>query len=286
MNRDEFLREALESGLVDDSFKDKYRKFNEYQDLAMKTLNEVHRVCEKNNIQYFLAFGSLLGAVRDGGQIPWDYDVDICVRINDREALIEALKNDLDSNFYFYCPEVDDKCRHTIMRIAPVGYCSEALHVDVFYLVGLPDDKKEKEKIQRQLISLGRKRYLKKVKILAEAQGNIIRIIKLACGKLACLFFSNEKINREYEYLAHKYQINPTGRTCTADVFARINELPAIVFDDSIILETREGEFRVPKRYIEFLECKYGDYKEYLPIAERINEVLTSYNYLEHYRTM
>lgn len=135
-------------------------------------------------------------------------------------------------------------------------------------------------------VPVGRKRYLKKVKILAEAQGNVKRIIKLACGKLACLFLSNEKINREYEYLTHKYQISPSGRICTADVFARVTELPAIVLEDSIILETHEGEFRVPKRYTEFLECRYGEYKKYMPIADRVNEVLNSYNYLENYRNM
>ena len=283
MNREYFLSEALESGIIDDTFIEKYKKFNMYQDLAMGIMREVHRVCEKNGVEYFLAFGSLLGAVRDGGQIPWDYDIDICVKITEREALIRALKKDLDPAYYFYCPEVDKNCRHTIMRIAPVGYSSEALHVDVFYMVGLPKDSKEKELVQKKFISLGRRRYLKKVDCIAESQGDIKRIAKLTCGKMFSHLFSIEKIDEEYEILTHKYPIDQAERICTADVFARVTELPAEVLDESILFETREGVFRVPKKYTEFLNNRYGDYKQYMPIKDRINEVLHSYNYLENY---
>ena len=283
MNREDFLSEALESGIIDDTFIEKYKKFNMYQDLAMGIMREVHRVCEKNGVEYFLAFGSLLGAVRDGGQIPWDYDVDICVKINQREALIDALNKDLDSNYYFYCPEVDEGCRHTMMRIAPIGYNSEALHVDVFYIVGLPNDEREKRHVQKRFVSLGRIRYLKLVDIKAESQGNKKRYFKLFCGKLACAFFSVEKINNEYELLSHRYPIKQSKKMCTANVHAMVNEWPTEVLDESILLNTREGLFRVPKRYEEFLRIRYGNYRSYLPIADRIKEVLDSYNYLENY---
>lgn len=67
----------------------------------MDTLIEFHRVCEKSNIEYELAYGSLLGAIRDNGQIPWDYDIDVFVAFKDKERLIETLKKNLMINTIF-----------------------------------------------------------------------------------------------------------------------------------------------------------------------------------------
>ena len=79
MNNEEFINEALTNKACPPNFKEVYNRFIVYQKEALNTLKEFHRVCEKNHIPYQLAFGSLLGAVRDGGQIPWDYDIDVMV---------------------------------------------------------------------------------------------------------------------------------------------------------------------------------------------------------------
>lgn len=76
MTFDEFEREALGSDLAQDIFKTDYAEFRKLQCLAWDALKEFCRICEKNNINYMLGFGSLLGAIRDGGQIPWDYDIE------------------------------------------------------------------------------------------------------------------------------------------------------------------------------------------------------------------
>lgn len=52
-------------------------------------LCEFHRICEKNNIKYQVAFGSLLGLIRDSEQIPWDYDVDVIVKYSERKNFLK-----------------------------------------------------------------------------------------------------------------------------------------------------------------------------------------------------
>lgn len=87
------------------------------RDLQLEVLtimDEIHRVCVKNNIKYGLIAGSALGIVNYKGFIPWDDDIDVCVERKDWEKFITALENDLDDNFYFQCFE-KDKRYNTIM---------------------------------------------------------------------------------------------------------------------------------------------------------------------------
>ena len=87
------------------------------RDLQLEILtimDEIHRVCEKNNIKYGLIAGSALGIVNYKGFIPWDDDIDVCVERKDWNKFIQALEKDLNEDFYFQCFE-KDKRYNTIM---------------------------------------------------------------------------------------------------------------------------------------------------------------------------
>lgn len=76
---------------------------------VLTIMDEVHRVCEKNNIKYALIAGSALGIVNYKGFIPWDDDIDVCIERKDYKKFIEALKKDLNEDFYFQCFQTDKK---------------------------------------------------------------------------------------------------------------------------------------------------------------------------------
>lgn len=84
--------------------------------------DEFVRVCEQNNIPYFLAYGTLLGAARHGGFIPWDDDIDVFVFARDLESLYLAMERDLDHERFFYqCPQTDSGFNMTITRLRENG---------------------------------------------------------------------------------------------------------------------------------------------------------------------
>lgn len=89
--------------------------------VQIEILEEVERICKKHNLQYFADGGTLLGAVRHGGFIPWDDDLDICMKRKDYEtfakvALEELPKDYIMLNFEQSCKE-NYKYTNFIIRI-------------------------------------------------------------------------------------------------------------------------------------------------------------------------
>jgi len=70
------------------------------QKILLATLLELDRVCRKNNIKYFLAGGTLLGAIRHHGFIPWDDDVDVMMLREDYEKFLRVAENDLSDRLF------------------------------------------------------------------------------------------------------------------------------------------------------------------------------------------
>ena len=66
---------------------------------ALDVLCKVDRICCKYNIKYYAEWGTLLGAVRHAGFIPWDDDNDIWMKRKDYNRFIETIKKELDSTF-------------------------------------------------------------------------------------------------------------------------------------------------------------------------------------------
>ena len=75
----------------------------------LEILIEVDRICRKNNINYWISDGTLLGAVRHGGFIPWDDDIDISMLEDDYEKFCNIIKTELDSDKFFIANKSNDR---------------------------------------------------------------------------------------------------------------------------------------------------------------------------------
>lgn len=84
--------------------------------IQLELLTEFDRICRKNGLKYNISFGTLLGAVRHKGFIPWDDDIDVTMPWKDYAKLDEAIKNDLDGEKYYYRTPESEENNHLIFK--------------------------------------------------------------------------------------------------------------------------------------------------------------------------
>lgn len=135
----------------------------EQKKLLIEMLTYIHNICKKNNIDYTLIGGSLIGAVREKGIIPWDDDIDIILLKDDYDKLISILSkekekytiltHDIQKDYYYpFAKLVDNNTvlyEHNQKKISNYG-----VFLDIFYYNKIPNNKKIQKKYMKKLYFL------------------------------------------------------------------------------------------------------------------------------------
>ena len=83
----------------------------------LEILKEIDRICQKHHIEYWLDGGSLLGAVRHQGFIPWDDDIDIAMSVEDEHRFEEVAPKELPPHLFLHSPRTDPGSNEPIVKI-------------------------------------------------------------------------------------------------------------------------------------------------------------------------
>lgn len=247
--------------------------FRETQNIMKKTLDEFHRVCKLNHIEYQLAYGTLLGAVRDNGQIPWDYDVDVIVKYADRDKLVAALNKDLSSEYYVDAIEYDIKCESFKLRVSPKVCDISHYHLDVFLLIPAPEDEVAYKKMSARLVRLSKLRRYKVGKGYPISRRLSMEIwMKTVLGKLICCFLPLKLIDFFYHKEVEKALKINSNYYMMADIWASSWRFPKQAIDRIEEKDFLFGKYNIPEDYDTVLTIRYGDYRTYADISSRFNE--------------
>lgn len=234
----------------------------------MKTTVEI---CEKNGITYYCQAGTVLGAVRHSGQIPWDYDADLIVPQNEIDRFVECMVRDLPKKYYVDYFTINPQGFRAFPRIGVKGFSTDTLHLDIFRLIGLPDDRQEQEALLKEIKAYRVNNIAARSSFWHLVRNNGIR----TAAKRLCLLFSPKdryikKIDeacRRHPYEKAKYVANPFGRYGVKNIFEKG------VYGEGQMHPFEDFQVRIPSEVDFYLKQYYRDYMQLPPEAERNKEL-------------
>jgi len=258
-------------------------KSSDLKIIELDILKYFKNICISNNLKYFLAYGTLLGAVRHSGFIPWDDDIDVMMPRNDYYRLCKILsKNNAKADYYellsmhnndiYFAPIAKLIDTRTIL-IQDYGQIEKPIlgvYIDIFILDGFPDNKKESINI---IDRANKNRFywgLSVRKFSAKSKNLIIAIIKslysIPFRIIGYRYFLRkiDNIAKTYDYEISNY----VGVICFGEGYKEIIEKKYIEPGIEILFEGEK--YSAPSNIDKYLKNIYGDYLKIPPENERI----------------
>ncbi len=247
------------------------------QRLELEILIEVDKFCKKNKIKYYLSEGTLLGAVRHKGFIPWDDDIDIMMPREDYEKFLElSLKKfnknykiqfiETEPNYWVIAAKVrmlknNDYYQKDVLKITS----NAGVYIDVFPLDYLPEIYSKNIAINFKIIRLLRRMLWLKTGFSKK------KTLRNRFLKFFANFISVKKYHELIKKRMTKYNDGPHKYIVNYGSYYPLSKLvmPKNVYGDGKIFEFEGKKFPVPDDYDYVLTNIYGDYMKLPPKNER-----------------
>lgn len=257
------------------------------QILELLCLEELVRICEKHKINYFLIGGTLIGAVRHKGFIPWDDDIDIGMLRKDFDKFIEVCKSELNtSKFFLQLPETEKgnaDFEIARIRLNDTHFIEHhrrklKLHDGMFIEILPYDDLPEDDKTAKHYYF--KFKYLKRLVGIRMGYRYLLGILPKRILFYTVTFFS-QIIPLRYFYNKtinyHKQYENTNSPNVFllggAYNYKKETHLRSTV-QEFTQLEFEGKTYPVPKNYDLFLREEYGDYMTPPPVEKQVNKCL------------
>ena len=263
----------------------------EQKEVMLNILVKFSDFCEKNNLRYFLDAGTLLGAVRHNGFIPWDDDIDVNMPREDYERFLKLLetRNYLLSNkikvelpqdhLHAYAKICDER---TYLIEYPEKYPMRvAVYVDLFVKDGIKDDSWKSKMLCKKSEILGLIQWFNKFSIYAWKNDNSIIKRIVACLGRIIIKDPNYPVRMQDKLIQQNAINNPISQckyvtTLTNGEFHKI--APKECFESHIMMDFENKKFRCPTGYDTYLKCLYpGDYMQLPPEEKRVHHNIEVY---------
>ena len=246
------------------------------QDRILSILKEFITICEENDLNYYALGGTLLGAVRHNGFIPWDDDIDIGMPREDYEKFKKLAPTLLPSNLGIVNNSLNLDITQLVDKNVTIKFVNTEnnVFIDIFPLDGFPEKGSYAARLHGFRVLF--QRMLCKISVLDQLEDKnrgtlenvIVKISKiLRIQKLLpkdTLVDSLHKVIQKYNFKTSNYVGNILGRYREREIVPReyFKEPVSLFFEDTVI--------KCPTDYKGYLTEIYGDYMKLPPVEERI----------------
>ena len=257
----------------------------EIQSVGLEIMKDIHAFCMENGIQYTLAYGSMIGAVRHKGFIPWDDDIDLWMTRPNFERFCASYK----SKHGYRLMSVYDKDNYSnYTRIyevdktwvnSPSKACAKdvGVWIDVFPVDGINDNLKQFSSDYNAISKLGRRILRARYDLKTLDEGSLFKkmkaVIKIGLRKI--LYGGMVKMHNKMIALSKRYEFGKTlycsSLMCVSAI--KKNEPEMFLTEDfkSFTLMPFETEmFMVSDAYDNILTTIFGDYMQLPSEKERV----------------
>lgn len=253
----------------------KISNLKEIQSMALLILEKLDRYCSDNQIEYYMAYGSLLGAIRHKGFIPWDDDVDLWMKRDSYDKFCKHFPEWGSSNGLYLNSIYTTKnynriqakvcmCNTEITENSRCNLYKEGYAIDIFPLDGTPNNS------WNRFFYLGILQIIKNIATLSAYKDKNNKTITLFAR-----LFRKVKVNsvlKYYEVLARRYpcrdsnylKVIAPGKRMGRDILVKSN-----CFNESQSIPFENVMTRVPSGFNEILQKIYGDYMKLPPVELR-----------------
>ena len=248
---------------------------------------EFKRVCNILRLNFFLDSGTLLGAVRHKGFIPWDDDFDVGMLRKDYECFIEKAQELLHPDFFLQTWDTDKnyglpfaklRMRNTVYieEVAQKTKAENGFYLDIFPYDVYPT-KKMQRIIQGLTVNCIRRAILIKDGYqpwLNDTGGKrTVKKLGYIPLRLYAFFHKKESLIRKYEKDCTKFNSESTGFLYEQAGASNYGKwvIPCSCLTETIDLVFENTEFSCPAGYDEYLKAVYGDYMKLPPVEQRYN---------------
>ena len=239
-------------------------------------LDEIVKICEKHGLRYYLIYGTLIGAVRHSGFIPWDDDLDIMMPRNDYQAFLKAALEELPAEYFLQYDKTEEgywlnfakiRKNNTLFEEPSAPLMGEKLHkgifVDIFPIDSVCNPHSRMLHVRAVFAkAINEVRYYKKGMLGKDVLNykKLDAILKL---------FSQRALGKWYDLLVINHR--DADSEFYVDLFAnrsyKKSIYPKSCFGDGKKMKFMDKEYNVPEQYDVLLTREYGDYMK-LPAPE------------------
>lgn len=246
--------------------------------VSLEILKDIHNFCTKNKLNYYIAYGTLLGAVRHKGFIPWDDDIDIVMPRPDYNRFIKTYKSEHGMKLFTY---QKGQCLIPYARICemertqmifsqkPWTKHSTGICLDIFPLDAV--DKDEFDKKNEMAMKLWKRSWAMRYSLTPfTSNKGVGKKIKWGTRKIISLLLEKKRITKHLN-LCKNTAWGTNDYLCQLtcpDPNEKIIEKKW--FDDKVLLPFEDAEFYAPKDWDKVLRNIFGDYMQLPPQEEQV----------------